>query len=71
MKKIHFAVDQMTEEVDVQGLEASVKIAQTKIKALGLEQYDSASFSFTIGPTSVEFSSTTLPEVEAELPLVE
>ena len=67
MKKVHFAVDQVTEEVDVQSLEASVKIAQTKIKSLGLEQFDSSSFSFTIGPTSVAFSSTTLPEVEADL----
>ena len=71
MKKVHFAVDQITEDVDVTGLEASVKIAQTKIKSLGLEQFDSASFSFTIGPTSVAFSSTTLPEVESELPLEE
>lgn len=66
MKRVHFEIDQTSEDVDSNGVDAAIKIAQTKIKALGLEQFEKASFGFTIGDTTVAFSSYTLPEVEGD-----
>ncbi|MEM6837687.1 MAG: hypothetical protein AAF609_12625 [Cyanobacteria bacterium P01_C01_bin.120] len=66
MKAVSLTVDQITEGIDQTGLDAAVKIAQTKIKALGLEQLDAVELRFKIGPTNVSFSAETLPEPETE-----
>lgn len=64
MKIVNFHVQQKSEKFDPQALDASVKVAQTKVVQLGLDQFEEASLALAIGPTDINISMAEVPDEE-------
>jgi hypothetical protein len=66
MKLVNFHVQQKMEEFDPQALKAAVELGQSKVTPLGLNNFEAANLSFSIGPTEVMISMSDLPESDED-----